>query len=108
MGSVGLGNLVKPPGTWKQWGILHLWVLLAATETTNASLDCTPHAFLGMIVAGGAVRVSVASTMGTTAARLHFCAGVAGTLVFLESSLNCERRLTLALQVVRVVLLRHC
>jgi hypothetical protein len=89
--------------------------MLAATDATDASLDCAAHALVcgngagiarAHALGGGMRSVGVAGTVGAVA-RLHLCAAVTGTLVFLESLLDGERWFSLALEVVGVVLLRH-
>ena len=89
---------------------LSISVVLATTDATNSSLDCTSHALFAIVAtanAHGLGTVEVTCTAGAVAARLHLSSAVAGTLVFLEGSFNRERRLALALEVIRMVLLRY-
>lgn len=110
-----MNNGIEAGCAGKKRGILCLDIVLAAADATEAFLESVAHALARAVTAvdgrvgvgGDGVRgIGVACAAGTMAARLHFCARVAGALVLFERSLNCEGRFALALEVVRVVLLR--
>lgn len=91
MHDVCVSNFIEAPWAWGESNALSISVVLATTDATKASLDCTSHALFAIVAtanAHGLGTVEVACAAGAVAARLHLGSAVAGTLVFLEGSLN--------------------
>ena len=77
--------------SWGKSSILSISVVLATTDATDSSLDCTSHALFAIVATANAHdlgTVKVACAAGAVAARLHLSSAVASTFVFLEGSLN--------------------
>lgn len=110
-------DLIETLGTRKKRGRLSLGFLFAATDATDAPLDCVAHVPASGVAATNASGLGlggddgndtgsfvVACAAGTVVGG-HLGTSVAVTLVVLESLFDRVRWLALAFEVVRVVLL---